>query len=249
MSLLKYPKFTCCMVTERRIEFMPFFAFLWNRIEWPGEKELVMVTSEGNEDSIECLKDHLDDCSELVTGTIKPGPSVGALRNKAKSLATGEWITWADDDDWYSPRRFIETYEPLFVDPWRDKRLILNLATDLPLMHLKHMRCRPRVRSGWWGGSWIERKLAQRIPFINLNIAEDGIWFEQVWRQAQKITKHSLLIVYTHGDMNVCLEHKDNISVRGENPDPEYWPMETPDYIDQESQDEIQRLRERLGFA
>jgi hypothetical protein len=252
---MRYPKLSVCCVTERRPEFMPFLAFIWNRAIWPGEKELIVATTKGNDESVVLLRELIPE-RELVVDmdldrtTHHHKLTVGELRNQAKSHATGEWVTWADDDDWFSPRRFIDTYEILEVQTWKDKIQILALAADVPLLNLYNMRAKPRLRSSWWGGSWVRRELVQSVKFMALMVGEDGLWFEKCWREAERREgKHACLKVATQGDMMLCLSHRKNVSVGGESEELQHWPLEVPAWLDEESRQAISDLRWRLGIG
>jgi hypothetical protein len=247
--MIDYPRVTVCTITERRSEFMPFLAFCFNRLEWLGEKELAVVTTEGNEESLEILESLIPPNEQNFHLLKETNLTVGSLRNHVKSLATGEWLTWADDDDWFAPFRLREVWEVIMTHPHRRHVKVMGMASDVPLLHLGLMRVKPRPRGVWWGGGFVATELAQRIPFLDLNIGEDGLWFIQCCRKAGKVHKHAVQRMATHGDMMLCLEHGKNISVGADSDEGVYWPLEVPEWLDQESRDEIDRLRVRLGIV
>jgi len=247
--MIDYPKVTVCTITERRPHFMEFLAFCFNRLDWPGEKELAVVTTKGNEESIEILERLIPRNEQNFDISLDPGLTVGALRNRVKEIATGEWITWADDDDWFAPFRLREVWEVIMTHVHRKHILVMGMASDVPLLHLGLLRVKPRPRGVWWGGGFVKAELAKEIPFLPLNIGEDGLWFIQTCRTAEKRHKHAVQRMATHGDMMLCLEHGANISVGEDSDEGKYWPLKIPEWFDNESRDQIEKIRQRLGIT
>lgn len=247
--MLEYPKISVCMITERRPQFMEFFAFCWNRLEWRGQKELAVATTAGNEESLEILE-KLIPRDELVSdNSLLPRQYVGILRNKAKEIASGEWITWADDDDWFSPRRLTDVWEVIMTHPHKRHIQVMGMASDVPLLNLKNMRVKPRPRGVWWGGGFVKSELAKSVPFLKLNVGEDGLWFIMICRTAEAQHPQAVQRMATQGDMILCLDHGKNVSVGSDSDELRYWPLPVPSWLDQESLTGIYHLREKLGIV
>lgn len=246
---IDYPKISVCVITERRPEFMEFLAFCFNRLDWPGEKELAVVTTVGNEESLERLETLIPRNEQNFDITLPAGQYVGSLRTRVTQVATGEWITWADDDDWFSPQRLRDVWEVIMTHPFRRYIQVMGMASDVPLLHLGLMRVKPRPRGVWWGGGLVKTELAQSVPFLRLNVGEDGTWFIQVCRVAEKAHPKAVQRMATQGDMILCLEHGKNISVGDDSDEAQYWPLPIPDWLDEESFGAILSLRERLNIS
>jgi hypothetical protein len=247
--MIDYPKVTMCMITERRPEFMPFFAFCWNRLDWPGEKELAVVTTKGNEESLEILKNLIPENEQNFDISLEPGGTVGSLRNRVKTIATGEWVTWGDDDDWFAPFRLREVWEVIMTHTHRKYIQVMGMASDVPLLHIGLMRVKPRPRAVWWAGGFVKLELAQKIRFLDLNVGEDGLWFIKVCQVAGEAHKHAVQRMATHGDMILCLEHGKNVSVGADSDEGQYWPLTIPKWFDEESRQEVENLKERLEVS
>jgi hypothetical protein len=228
---------------------MEFFAFCWNRLDWPGEKELAVATTVGNEESIELLKNLIPENELNFDISLTPGRTVGELRNRVKSIATGDWITWGDDDDWFSPLRLRDVWEVIMTHRHRQWIQVMGMASDVPLLHLGLMRVKPRPRGVWWAGGFVKRELAQSVRFIPLNVGEDGVWFIRVCEVAKQAHKWAVKRMATHGDMVLCLEHGTNVSVGDDSDEKHHWPLPVPKWLDDASLKEIHKLREKLGIT
>jgi glycosyltransferase involved in cell wall biosynthesis len=88
-------KISVLVVTENRPAFMPWLLRQYERMAWP-DKELILV-----------------DSSQTAVGLVTaeatilhaPGANIPTKRNIALAAATGDAITWMDDDDWAHPER------------------------------------------------------------------------------------------------------------------------------------------------
>lgn len=86
-------KISVLCVTEDRPAFMPWLLWNFKRLDWP-DKELVIVDS--SERPFACKQKN-------VRVIPAPGRSVPAKRNIALTEASGDFVTWLDDDDWRHP--------------------------------------------------------------------------------------------------------------------------------------------------
>ena len=88
-------KISILTVTQDRPEFLPWLYWNFSRLDWP-EKELVIIDSSATAVAP----------SKRKPATFyhhAPGANVPAKRNMAMAAATGDFITWLDDDDWRHP--------------------------------------------------------------------------------------------------------------------------------------------------
>ena len=149
------PTVSMCMITEARPEFMEWVAFLFNKLDWPY-KELVVVGSREDKESRDILWDKIDQkTGSLVTDTtLPPGLTLGAKRNRALEIARGDWITWADDDDWYPANRFEQTWNIMDLYDWPSEVQMLAVQSPQPVLGLKNMRVKNRVKRWIWLNCW-----------------------------------------------------------------------------------------------
>ncbi len=89
------PLVSCICVTENRAAFMPWLLWNFERQRWPN-KELIIVDSSNSA----CEFGSKAKVIKLATGT-----SVPVKRNAGLDAASGEFITWFDDDDWQHPEK------------------------------------------------------------------------------------------------------------------------------------------------
>lgn len=86
-------KISILTVTHNRPEFMPWLLWNYARQNW-RDKELIVVDS--SDTPVMFAREH-------VTVIHAPGANVPTKRNIALATASGDAITWLDDDDWRHP--------------------------------------------------------------------------------------------------------------------------------------------------
>ena len=91
------PLVSCLCVTEDRPAFAEWVLWNFGKQDY-ANRELVVVDSSRTGSTF-----HESDCVRVVSAP--PGTSVPAKRNLALSAASGEILTWFDDDDWQHPRK------------------------------------------------------------------------------------------------------------------------------------------------
>lgn len=91
-------KISVLTVTHNRPEFTPWLRWNYERQIW-RDKELIIVDS--SEKPAKAI-------TPDVTVIHAPGANVPTKRNMALDTATGDAITWLDDDDWRHPRSLIK---------------------------------------------------------------------------------------------------------------------------------------------
>ena len=117
---------SCLCVTENRPAFLPWL--LWNYDkQGHSRKELVIVDSSAEPSPWPHRAD-------IKVVRCPEGSGVPQKRNLALEAATGDLVTWFDDDDWQHPQKLtilvsaVENGSPLagsrrswFVDLWRER--------------------------------------------------------------------------------------------------------------------------------
>src|ERR1700733_1523991 len=93
------PFASCIMPTANRRRFVPF-AFQQFLNQDYNPKELVIV-----DDGDDPIEDLVPRDAAFTYLRIQPGLSLGAKRNLACRMASGDVILHWDDDDWYAPSR------------------------------------------------------------------------------------------------------------------------------------------------
>jgi len=97
------PKVSCLMVTANRKHLMKrsIKCFCDQHYE---NKEMVVI-DDGEQDLEEVLSDLPSSQLQYVKLENKPENTLGKLRNRSLSEATGDFLIQWDDDDWYHPER------------------------------------------------------------------------------------------------------------------------------------------------
>ena len=93
------PSVTCIMPTANRRQWVPAAIALFQR-QTHANRELLIV-----DDGVDAVEDIVPRDSRVRYVRIEPGLCLGAKRNRACELATGDVIVHWDDDDWYPPDR------------------------------------------------------------------------------------------------------------------------------------------------
>lgn len=242
------PMVSVCVITEGRPEFMEWVAFLFNRLDWP-HKELVVVASREDRESVDLLWALVGKKgNRLITDTtLDAGERLGTKRNRCLELARGDWITWADDDDWYPASRLEETWNMMDLYDWPEGVQMLAVQTPQPVLCLANMRCMNRVKRWVWLHCWYRSELAKTIPFPELNIGEDGFWIDEFVRRAGGDEPPAVIQNYFPHQI-LCLQHPRNISCGGHSTEDKHWPDEMPEWLDPDALKEVGKLKERLGL-
>ena len=243
------PLVSVLVITEGRPEFMPWVAWQFNRLTWP-RKELVVVASREDIESANLIRELVPPSDLILDTTMPAGASLGAKRNVAKAHARGEWLTWADDDDWCPADRIEKVWGIRRLYPERDmsKVTMIALMSHVPLLSLYNMRCQDRIRKWAWTSCLYEAEMAKSIPFLKMNTTEDGFWLDRFETLNLKASGQDYLIEAAIPNQIMCLHHGRNISVGRRNIDAKYWPMDFPDWLGGESVIQIEALRARLGL-
>jgi glycosyltransferase involved in cell wall biosynthesis len=163
------PLVSCIMPTLNRRRFVPLAIASFLRQDYPA-KELVIVDS-GTDPVADLIPEH----PSIVYRRAGTGMPLGAVRNLACTIATGEVIAFWDDDDWHAPDRLALQVHRLVT-----RRAGVCGATSL-------LYFAPEVGRAWrftWPpghGRWLAgqtlcftRKTWERTPFPPTRFAEDA---------------------------------------------------------------------------
>ena len=159
-QVAKRPLVSCMMPTGGRREFALQAIRYFERQSWPS-KELLIV-----DDGPEPLEPYLPCDPRIRYQRIPRRTSIGAKRNLAASLATGEVIMFWDDDDWFGPDRITRQAAPL-------------LAGDAELSALRHSLFLD-VREGlFWRASEAQHRRMFQLDVLGGTLAFHRNLFER----------------------------------------------------------------------
>ena len=98
------PRISCLTITRNRPERLRRAVDLYLRQTWPNKELVVVVDRRGPTEWIDPVLTSLGR-SDIRVAVPPPVEHIGALRNHAVDLATGEYVATWDDDDLYHPLR------------------------------------------------------------------------------------------------------------------------------------------------
>jgi len=238
--------------TRNRPEFMEWLAYVYNAQTWP-DKELVVVDDSDDYNESHDILAGLVSENELKWIGVHPDNKdrpwcIGRMRNDLLRNATGDWITWLDDDDWRAPQlaEHMMSHAQLTGPNGKPTSFIKSMGTwtalDLATMKSGEQRHRPDV----WCMGLFRRAFIQehniRFPETG-RIGEDSIWYGQC---------HKMAYFYGHAeevdcqDLYLILNHGRNTSDGGAFREFDGPP---PLFLGWRGIKEIESLRERLGLS
>jgi len=159
------------------------FWWTWNILKQTYQPhELIVVTNLSeefqNDFDISIKKElqfHLTNYQIFHTPT---GTSIGTLRQKALDLATGDVITYMDDDDWYNPKLFksyidsMNAQKVLLISAPGYHRLVIDDLSVFEFEETRNLIHLPFCAMSAY--------IAKKCEFPRLNIDEDIQWLQQV---------------------------------------------------------------------
>lgn len=156
--------------------------------------------------------------------------TLGGKRQRAIDLASGELVTWLDDDDWYAPGRCVELYAA--ANAWQGRQkaaigwFVALRRAQAPLYNMSNHRW--RVQSGMacnWTDCLYSRRFVQRREntFLPLNVSEDFYWVQGLISRAGdgRVAK-----VPDLDPAAVCIKHNANVHATRFSNEAQYWPHE-----------------------
>ena len=214
-------KLSMLIPTKNRGSFADWCA--WNLVKQTRQPdEVIIVESSGDEDygklfdALNRAYQHKGIAAPLVHELKVPEETTtGAAREVALQAATGDVITWMDDDDWHHPRRLEVSIEPFERE--ESGKVLVSYVPTRTRLNLKTLRTIDVKESGdhiYIPFSMYERELAQSVSFRDINSGEDhwyffdkegGLWtkLEDPWFMDPRIVPITSLdlacIVVIHG--------------------------------------------------
>ena len=188
-------KISVICVTENRQAFIPWLFWNYDRLKWPN-KELVIIDS--SETAVNRPK--APKLENVIYERAK-GLNVPAKRNVGLALASGDYITWLDDDDWRHPDA-LKTLGAMVNK--KDTHLAggkTAVFCDLASGQVRRFTQRKGVL---FANMLISATMARGIPFLeDLERGSDLAWLELLQ------TKHKISETYEIPSLFLC--HDQNL--------------------------------------
>ena len=204
-----HPMVSCIMPTKDRRKFIP------NAIEYflkqtYKNKELIII-----DDGFDKVKDLIPNNINIKYVYLDVEQSIGAKRNYANSIATGNIIMHWDDDDWMADE-WIEIQVHALTNLKADITGIQNVFYYNLDEETSYYYSFPQSFEPWiLGGSLCYYKYVwQKYPFLCINIGEDSAFL--------KNTKDFNIIPHTNNQCYVGIIHSRNTSFKSIK-DNSYW--------------------------
>lgn len=242
-----FPRISCLLpTTGARRAFVKRALHYFNEQEYP-DKELVVIDS-GT--ILESLADDIPHQSNIqyvyvdLNGTDSL-LTIGAKRNLACSLATGEVFCHWDDDDYYGPRRLSEQVAPLLANKAEVTAYQMSLLLDVCDSSL--WRCSNEyharlfshnVRSGtlmydavyWHTGM---------VQYPNMSRGEDVFLLHALLSKGARLSR------LTDSDQYISVRHGNNVSDALERFAPDWWQVPMEHHLPDDSRAFYQAMSER----
>lgn len=168
-------KISVLCVTHERPEFIPWLLWNFSRLNW-SDKELVVIDS--SEKSLtKTARKGIDHYHHT------PGANVPAKRNMAMRVASGDFITWLDDDDWRHPE-WANAVTPLITN---DTRVAGGRATWF--VNLFEPECRRWFQRSrvLFASVLVDTAVAQSIPFNEgIERGSDIDWMDRLFADSRE---------------------------------------------------------------
>jgi hypothetical protein len=152
---------SCLMITEGREHFREFAVEQYCKQTYP-HKDFVLVCSPADELFIEHALHRIPDATVVLA---PPGSWIPVKRNMALAAATGDVVTWFDDDDWWIARR-LEVAMAHWERMWAEhpELKFLDVESLLAYFSFPGGMAYQRLFSSWQYSIY-DRLLAQSVPF------------------------------------------------------------------------------------
>src|SRR6201996_3466374 len=197
-----FPLVTAIMPTRQRPEFAVRAARYFLAQDYPAKELLVL------EDGTPSLTGRLPADSRIrYVATRAAARSIGAMRNEACRLASGEIVAHWDDDDWYGPERLSRQVAPIAAGAADITALRDSLMLDLPTW--RFWRCRPELHRQLFvrdvaGGTLVFRRRiwAEKARYPDWSLAEGAAFLDQAVRRGarlQPVNAAGVFVYVRHG--------------------------------------------------
>lgn len=168
----------------------------------------VVIVDDGSTDNSPEYIQQMTESDSRITSMRKNNAGAASARNSGIEIASGEYFTWVDSDDWIS-----ETRIQRFVDSLSDNADIViegnhnafrtgSEAMDLFLLN--------RMRHTMWS-TLIKAELFQNERFRNFTIGEDAEMLVRLLGKARTVSEISTMNDYHYAYRNQSLSHSNNI--------------------------------------
>ena len=197
------PLVSCIMPTRNRRKFVAQAIQYFLRQDYP-RRELIVV-----DDGEDRIADLIPGDSRIHYVSRPSFLSIGAKRNLACELATGEIIAHWDDDDWYAPNRLSRQVAPLLTDAADLTGLEAGPFFDPYLWQA--WTCAPELHRRLFvhdvhGGTLVYwRRIWERMArYPALSLAEDALFLREAVRRGARLARveNDGLFVYVRHDTN-----------------------------------------------
>jgi len=102
LSDTETPKVSLVTITKNRSHLVSIMLYNWNQLRYPEDKLEWIIVDDSDTDSLRYYLPLIDD-ERIKYYYTKPFDNIAEKRNHACELATGEYIAFMDDDDYYFP--------------------------------------------------------------------------------------------------------------------------------------------------
>ncbi len=197
------PLVSCIMPTSGRPEWVAQAIRYFQRQDYPNLELIIVDASPA--DPLAPLPDD----PRIRRERIRPGTSIGAMRNRACELARGEAIVHWDDDDWYAAQRISAQVRPIL-----EGRADITGLTDTRFFELdswRFWRCAPHLHRRLFvqdvhGGTLAFRRslFGARCRYPELSLAEDAWFLHQAVAGGARLTR------VPGADLFIYLRHAAN---------------------------------------
>ncbi len=126
--MINFPKISCMMVTNGRVEFVKKSIYCF--IQQTYAKKELIVLSQGTQEQNQAIRKHIQslDREDIIFVEAPQKLSLGAMRNLCVELTTADIVCQWDDDDLYHPHRMMAQYHALLGG---------NIVASFYTQHLK----------------------------------------------------------------------------------------------------------------
>ena len=195
------PLLSCVMPTGNRAEFALHAVSLFQRQDYE-HRELVIL-----DDGSDGLERLLPDDDRIRYERTHPGQSIGAKRNRACSLARGEFMIQWDDDDWYGPPRCRAQLQALLAGRADITALRTPLYFELESRRFwtvsAHLHRRLFVEDVHGGTLAFARRVWDKLSrYPDASLAEDAAFLRQALRRGARLERlagDGLFVYVRHG--------------------------------------------------
>ena len=201
---LEAPLVSCIMPTSGRPDWVAQAIRYFQRQDYPNLELIIVDASPGAELA------PLPDDPRILRERIRPGTSIGAMRNRACELARGEAIVHWDDDDWYAAAAHLGAGAPDPGGPRRHHRAhrhALLRAGQLAVLALRPAPAPAALRAGRarrHAGVPPLAATGARCRYPELSLAEDAWFLHQAVASGARLTR------VPGADLFIYLRHAGN---------------------------------------